>query len=154
MMSRRPKRNIQIDSSNNQQQKIRVEMEWSSETRSQLTETSTRDQDLLDQLDCGKISISRKNERIHVFYLLVLLIIFLCVNIGPTKCTHMACTVGPLAKKESVVFRIYSRLWSNTISRLSHHQYEISSRLVSIVTKLPHNVDPSFLDIKTFTGNF
>ena len=51
MMSRRPKRNIQIDSSNNQQQKIRVEMEWSSETRSQLTETSTRDQDLLDQLD-------------------------------------------------------------------------------------------------------
>ena len=79
MMSRRPKRNIQIDSSNNQQQKIRVEMEWSSETRSQLTETSTRDQDLLDQLDCGKISISRKNERIHVFYLLVLIIIFFCV---------------------------------------------------------------------------
>ena len=116
----RPKRNI------NNQQKIRVEMEWSSETRSQLAvSTSSRDQDLLDQLDCG-----------------------------PTKCTHMACTVGPLAKKESVVFRIYSRLWSNTISRLSHHQYEISSRLVSIVTKLPHNVDPSFLDIKTFTGNF
>ena len=116
----RPKRNT------NNQQKIRVEMEWSSETRSQLAvSTSSRDQDLLDQLDCG-----------------------------PTKCTHMACTVGPLAKKESVVFRIYSRLWSNTISRLSHHQYEISSRLVSIVTKLPHNVDPSFLDIKTFTGNF
>ena len=62
-MSRRPKRTIPIDSSNNQQQKIRVEMEWSSETRSQLTETSTRDQDLLDQLDCGKISISRKNEK-------------------------------------------------------------------------------------------
>ena len=84
-------------------------------------------------------------------------ILFTCANnnffcVGPTKCTHMACTVGPLAKKESVVFRIYSRLWSNTISRLSHHQYEISSRLVSIVTKLPHNVDPSFLDIKTFTG--
>ena len=118
----RPKRNIK-----NNQQKIRVEMEWSSETRSQLAvdSTSSRDQDLLDQLNCG-----------------------------PTKCTHMACTVGPLAKKESVVFRIYSRLWSNTISRLSHHQYEISSRLVSIVTKLPHNVDPSFLDIKTFTGNF
>lgn len=69
-MSRRPKRNIQIDSSNNQQQKIRVEMEWSSETRSQLTETSTRDQDLLDQLDCGKISISRKNE----------CILFTCAN--------------------------------------------------------------------------
>ena len=79
MMSRRPKRNIPIDSSNNQQQKIRVEMEWSSETRSQLTETSTRDQDLLDQLDCGKISISRKNERIHVFYLLVLYYNFFCV---------------------------------------------------------------------------
>ena len=84
---------------------------------------SPRDQKLIDQLDCG-----------------------------PTKCTHMACTVGPLRKRESVVFRIYSRLWSSTISRLSHHQYEISSRLVSVVTKLPHNVDPSFLDIKSKTG--
>ena len=89
MMSRRPKRNIQIDSSNNQQQKIRVEMEWSSETRSQLTETSTRDQDLLDQLDCGKISISRKNERIHVFYLLVLIIIFfVCKHRSNQMYTH------------------------------------------------------------------
>ena len=86
---------------------------------------SPRDQKLIDQLDCG-----------------------------PTKCTHMACTVGPLRKRESVVFRIYSRLWSSTISRLSHHQYEISSRLVSVVTKLPHNVDPSFLDIKSKTGMF
>ena len=42
---------------------------------------SPRDQKLIDQLDCG-----------------------------PTKCTHMACTVGPLRKRESVVFRIYSRL--------------------------------------------
>merc|ERR1719479_566786 len=96
--------------------------EFSSETHVVLSSPSSRDQELIDQLDCG-----------------------------PTKCTHMACTVGPLRKKESVVFRIYSRLWSSTISRLSHHQYEISSRLVSIVTKLPHNVDPSFLDIKTFT---
>ena len=89
MMSRRPKRNIQIDSSNNQQQKIRVEMEWSSETRSQLTETSTRDQDLLDQLDCGKISISRKNERIHVFYLLVQIIIFfVCKHRSNQMYTH------------------------------------------------------------------
>ena len=88
-MSRRPKRNIQIDSSNNQQQKIRVEMEWSSETRSQLTETSTRDQDLLDQLDCGKISISRKNERIHVFYLLVLIInLFVCKHRSNQMYTH------------------------------------------------------------------
>ncbi len=82
----------------------------------------SRDKQLLDHLDCG-----------------------------PTKCTHMICTVGPLKKKESVVFRIYSRLWSSTISRLSHHQYEISSRLVAVVTKLPHNVDPSFLDIKSYT---
>ena len=48
----------------------------------------------------------------------------------------------------------FSRLWSSTISRLSHHQYEISSRLVSVVTKLPHNVDPSFLDIKSKTGMY
>ena len=130
----RPKRHISNEQLEHQSfsEKVRVEMEYkefSSETRSELVissdESHTRDQELLDHLDCG-----------------------------PTKCTHMICTIGPLKKKESVVFRIYSRLWSSTISRLSHHQYEISSRLVSIVTKLPHKVDPSFLDIKTYTGMF
>ncbi len=81
-----------------------------------------QDEDLLDQLDCG-----------------------------PTKCTYVACRVGPLKKRQSVVFRIYSRLWSSTISRLAHHQYEISSRLVSKITKLPHNVDPGYLGIKSFS---
>ena len=100
---------------------LQIQMEYK-EFSSEL-EPNPRDQDLLDQLDCG-----------------------------PTKCTHMACTVGPLKKKESAVFRIYSRLWSGTISKLSHSHYEISSRLVAIVTKLPHNVDPSFLDIKSYTG--
>ena len=109
----RPKR----DSENG----LQIQMEYK-EFSSELGANS-RDQDLLDQLNCG-----------------------------PTKCTHMACTVGPLKKKESVVFRIYSRLWSGTISKLSHSHYEISSRLVAIVTKLPHNVDPSFLDIKSYTG--
>ena len=106
--------------------RINLEMEYKEfESKSELIlSPSSRDQELIDQLDCG-----------------------------PTKCTHMVCTVGPLRKKESVVFRLYSRLWSNTVSRLSHSQYEISSRLVSVVTKLPHNVDPSFLEIKSYTGN-
>jgi hypothetical protein len=86
---------------------------------------SPSDQNLLDQLDCG-----------------------------PTRCTYIACKVGPLRKKESVVFRIYSRLWSNTISRLAHHQYEISSRLVAKITKLPHSVDPDYLGIRTFSGQY
>ena len=112
----RPKRDSKADG-------LQIQMEYK-EFSSQL-EPNPRDQELLDQLDCG-----------------------------PTQCTHMACTVGPLKKKESAVFRIYSRLWSGTISKLSHSHYEISSRLVAIVTKLPHNVDPSFLDIKSYTGTY
>ena len=62
---------------------VQMQMEYKEfHSNSELVLTpSPRDQELLDQLDCG-----------------------------PTKCTHMACTVGPLRKRESVVFRIYSRL--------------------------------------------
>merc|ERR1719232_1803941 len=61
--------------------RINLEMEYKEfESKSELIlSPSSRDQELIDQLDCG-----------------------------PTKCTHMVCTVGPLRKKESVVFRLYS----------------------------------------------
>ena len=73
------------------------------------------------------------------------------MDCGPTQCTYIACTVGPLKKREDVVFRIKSRLWTSTLAKLTHHKYEISSRLVAQVSELPHKVDPSYLGVKTFT---
>ena len=74
------------------------------------------------------------------------------MDCGPTQCTYITCRVGPLKKKEFVVFRIRSRLWSSTLAKLtSLNQYEISSRMVAQVLELPHKVDPGFLGLKTYT---
>jgi len=73
------------------------------------------------------------------------------LDCGPTQCTYIACTVGPLKKKEYAVFRVRSRLWTTTVAKLAHHEYEISSRMVARISELPHKVDPSYLGLKTFT---
>jgi len=73
------------------------------------------------------------------------------MDCGPTQCTYITCRVGPLKKKEDVVFRVRSRLWSSTLAKLTHQQYEISSRMVAQVTQLPHNVDPTYLGLRTYT---
>ena len=41
------------------------------------------------------------------------------LDCGPTQCTYIACTVGPLKKKEYVVFRVRSRLWTTTVAKVS-----------------------------------
>ena len=50
------------------------------------------------------------------------------MDCGPTRCTYISCKLGPLKKKEYVVFRVRSRLWTTTVAKLAHHEYEISSR--------------------------
>ena len=50
------------------------------------------------------------------------------MDCGPTQCTYITCRVGPLKKKEDVVFRVRSRLWTSTLAKLTNQQYEISSR--------------------------
>ena len=40
------------------------------------------------------------------------------LDCGPTQCTYIACTVGPLKKKEYVVFRVRSRLWTTTVAKV------------------------------------
>ena len=42
------------------------------------------------------------------------------LDCGPTQCTYIACTVGPLKKKEYVVFRVRSRLWTTTVAKVSY----------------------------------
>ena len=41
------------------------------------------------------------------------------LDCGPTQCTYIACTVGPLKKKEYVVFRVRSRLWTTTVAKVT-----------------------------------
>ena len=42
------------------------------------------------------------------------------LDCGPTQCTYIACTVGPLKKKEYVVFRVRSRLWTTTVAKVRY----------------------------------
>ena len=71
------------------------------------------------------------------------------LNCGLTQCTFISCTIGPLAKKEFTLFKIKSRLWVRTLNEIQRSDIEISSKLVSRVTKLPYGVNPSYLGYKT-----
>ncbi|GFV97529.1 integrin alpha-PS2 [Trichonephila clavipes] len=70
------------------------------------------------------------------------------MSCGPTLCTKIRCSVFNLTKDEQVIFTIRSRLWKNTLDELGLDDVQISSKLVSRVTSLPHDVDPSFLGYK------
>ncbi|GIY23455.1 integrin alpha-PS2 [Caerostris darwini] len=70
------------------------------------------------------------------------------MSCGPTLCTKIRCSVFNLTKDEQVIFTIRSRLWKNTLDELGLDDVHISSKLVSRVTSLPHDVDPSYLDYK------
>ncbi|GIY65487.1 integrin alpha-8 [Caerostris extrusa] len=70
------------------------------------------------------------------------------MSCGPTLCTKIRCSVFNLTKDEQVIFTIRSRLWKNTLDELGLDDVHISSKLVSRVTSLPHDVDPSYLGYK------
>ena len=71
------------------------------------------------------------------------------LNCGLTQCTFISCVIGPLAKKEYTLFKIKSRLWVRTLNEIQRNDIEISSKLVSRVTKLPYGVNPSYLGYQT-----
>ena len=71
------------------------------------------------------------------------------LNCGLTQCSFISCTIGPLAKKEFTLFKVKSRLWVRTLNEIQRKDIEISSKLVSRVTKLPYGVNPSYLGYQT-----
>ena len=71
------------------------------------------------------------------------------LNCGLTQCSFISCTIGPLAKKEYTLFKVKSRLWVRTLNEIQRKDIEISSKLVSRVTKLPYGVNPSYLGYQT-----
>ena len=71
------------------------------------------------------------------------------LNWGSTKCTFVSCLVGPLGKREYTLIKLRSRLWVRTLDSIHRNDVEISSKLVTRVTKLPYGVDPAYLGYKT-----
>lgn len=67
------------------------------------------------------------------------------LSCGPRMCTKIYCTVTNLAQDDKVYFTIRSRLWKETIVDIESSEFAVSSKMVSIVTKLPYDVDPSYL---------
>eukprot|EP00092_Neocalanus_flemingeri_P075464 GFUD01093478.1.p1 GENE.GFUD01093478.1~~GFUD01093478.1.p1 ORF type:complete len:1604 (-),score=365.26 GFUD01093478.1:1523-5899(-) len=66
-------------------------------------------------------------------------------NCGSSSCTIIKCTIGPLEKDESVLFKVRSRLFTETQVKNYAEKVKISSKLVTRVTKLPFLVDEKHL---------
>ena len=64
---------------------------------------------------------------------------------GPRYCSRIYCTVDDLAKGESVLFSIRSRLWKETIVDIASPGFAITSKMVTLVSHLPYDVDPGYL---------
>ena len=71
------------------------------------------------------------------------------LNCGPTRCSFVSCTIGPLAKREFTLIKLRSRLWVRTLDGIRRNDVEISSKLVTRVTQLPYGVNPEYLGYKT-----
>ena len=70
------------------------------------------------------------------------------LDCGPTKCSFISCVVGPLDKKGFTLIKLRSRLWVRTLDKVPRNDVEISSKLVTRVTKLPYGVNPEYLGYK------
>ncbi|XP_071748168.1 integrin alpha-PS2 isoform X5 [Lepeophtheirus salmonis] len=57
------------------------------------------------------------------------------------KCTLIQCRVGPLKKGESVVFRIRSRLFTQSHIEDYRKKVSVSSKILARITKLPYQVN-------------
>jgi hypothetical protein len=66
-------------------------------------------------------------------------------NCDPGKCTMLKCTIGPLEKGKSVVFKVRSRLFTETQIKNYAEKVHISSKLLTRVTKLPFSVQEEML---------
>ena len=62
-----------------------------------------------------------------------------------SRCTVIKCTIGPLEKDESVLFKIRSRLFTETQVKNYAEKVKISSKLVTRVTRLPFLVPEEHL---------
>lgn len=59
---------------------------------------------------------------------------------GPSQCVRFECNVNNLANNEIATIKIRSRLFEETISKLSLQEFSISSKLIAQIKSLPYNV--------------
>lgn len=69
----------------------------------------------------------------------------------PRKCTVIKCTIGPLEKGEGVIFKVRSRLFTETQIKNYAEKVQISSKLLTRVTKLPFSVQEELLAFQSQT---
>ncbi|XP_042859779.1 integrin alpha-PS2-like isoform X5 [Penaeus japonicus] len=70
---------------------------------------------------------------------------------GPTECTKIHCTVGPLGDGDILYIYVRSRLVLDTLIEDSSYPYDdvsITSRMLARVKSLPHGVNPEYLPIR------
>jgi len=65
------------------------------------------------------------------------------------RCTVIKCTIGPLEKDESVLFKVRSRLFTETQVKNYAEKVRISSKLVTRVTRLPFLVPEEHLSFQS-----
>ncbi|ODM94960.1 Integrin alpha-PS2 [Orchesella cincta] len=70
---------------------------------------------------------------------------------GPTRCTRIRCHIKHFPKNSSVIFMLRGRIFSDTLVQEFHgDSVNVSSKLVTWVTKLPYNVDPTYLRYRKY----
>merc|ERR1719193_2555449 len=67
----------------------------------------------------------------------------------PNNCTIIKCSIGPLEKDEGVVFKVRSRLFTETQIKNYAEKVAVSSKLLTRVTKLPFSVQEKMLAFQT-----
>ena len=68
-----------------------------------------------------------------------------------TTCTLIRCTIGPLKEAESVMFKIRSRLFTETQTTTYARKVKLLSKMVTRVTRLPLKVPKEHLPQKSKT---
>jgi len=63
----------------------------------------------------------------------------------PGKCTIIKCTMGPMEKDDQLLFKVKSRIFTETLIKNYAERVTVSSKLLTRVTKLPFNVDEEML---------
>lgn len=71
--------------------------------------------------------------------------VFVLQSCGSTNCTRIECGIQDLETNESVTFTIRSRFWKENIQLVDLEEFQISSKLIAMVTALPYDVSRSLL---------
>lgn len=73
---------------------------------------------------------------------------FIC---GNYYCARINCTVKNFTADDEIRFTIRSRLWRETINKITSKDVQITSKLIAVASVLPFNMDPSKISWKSYS---